>query len=177
MCFKTLKQWNVAHKGSNAKDFPGGIFSHRVHTYSAYKQQLTSAGHASRMACMFGKLNSRGCEVWTRRAARRQMQSDSLAGETLYISTKTQGEPVFSRVGWGGWWVCIYRLFVAASIYHSLLARYGDTEAAKHSRKKSYPIEIYRLTWCNIAEYISQFKHWSTLPACYSSWSAQNLFI
>lgn len=27
------------------------------------------------------------------RAPHRQMQSDSLAGETLYITTKTQGEP------------------------------------------------------------------------------------
>lgn len=58
------------------------------------------------------------------------MQSDSVAGETLYITTKTQGEP--ASLGWvgagggggggeGGEFV--ERLFVAASNYRSLLAR------------------------------------------------------
>lgn len=76
----------------------------RTHTHA--KQQLTSAGQPSRMARAFGKLESKGCEVWTRRVPWRQTQSDSLAGETLYISTKTQGEP--DSPGWGGEFATVY---------------------------------------------------------------------
>lgn len=60
---------------------------------SSWPQQgehLTSAWHVS---------ESRGCEVRTRRASRREMQCDSLAGETLYITTETQGEPASLQSG------------------------------------------------------------------------------
>lgn len=104
----------------------------RTHTHA--KQQLTSAGQPSRMARVFGKLESKGCEVWTRRVPWRQTQSDSLAGETLYISTKTQGEP--DSPGWGGEFA--RRLFIAASNYKPLLIRWGGSSSAHRGEKLSH---------------------------------------
>lgn len=104
----------------------------RTHTHA--KQQLTSAGQPSRMARVFGKLESKGCEVWTRRVPWRQTQSDSLAGETLYISTKTQGEP--DSPGWGREFA--RRLFIAASNYKPLLIRWGGSSSAHRGEKLSH---------------------------------------
>jgi len=100
--FKTVKQWKRTHKSLKCQKFPAARLRppQTLHlTAHTHKQQLTSAGQASRTACVFGKLESRGCEVWTRRASHRQMQSDSFAGETLYITTKTEGEPAFFQGG------------------------------------------------------------------------------
>lgn len=65
------------------------------------------------------------------------MQSDSFAGETLYITTKTQGEP--ASLGRGGEFAS--RLLVAK---HQTTAPSsadgGETEAAQRSVSKSCPV-------------------------------------
>lgn len=110
------------------------LYSTNARTHTHAKQQLTSAGQPSRMARVFGKLESKGCEVWTRRVPWRQTQSDSLAGETLYISTKTQGEP--DSPGWGGEFA--RRLFIAASNYKPLLIGWGGSSSEHRGEKLSH---------------------------------------
>lgn len=119
---------------------------HHTEDEHTYKQQLTSAEQASHTElCVL--------ESWTLEGAKceqGEQHADKLnvtaLQEKLYIYLQRHGESQFSPVwGRGGWGVRMYRLFVAASIYHSLLARYGETETAQHSMKKSCPAGINRV--------------------------------